>query len=464
MTTISIFNLFTVMSFFLTLGVVLDALLVQSKKESLAESLQRKLPTSSGWYAEVNEDFQLVFDRLYGYGDTLKERLVWLGILGAYVVLFVARVVLWWFDVPMPDTSLVLVSAIFVSTAAVLLSYGAFGSKDVVDVCTSIEERLRVADGKGKERMARLFVVSVFAGLGTATIAVTATMDVIRPVALVGLCLLASLALPPVAVGVLPESLYPVEPTPGRPQAVKCGVVSIIGITLYVGAAAGATIKMGGDVLLILAMAVGMTVAAPFAYVPFKIQRRLDTVNPILAMVSSLVFVTVVGATFRDAGAAFVTEIYASGFVSLSFLAFNVFADSVSLIETKWLLKKSKKLPGLLLPLALLADLVLSGAIYLLLPVFVGQEIHVFIEAIRFSGSAPWMGVLFWSTFSTSIIFYFFVVAVLVLQILAQTRLFEVIDEAFTVQENPAAVIFLMVDALVVVLYVAYKLYSYAPG
>ena len=60
----------------------------------------------------------------------------------------------------------------------------------------------------------------------------------------------------------------------------------------------------------------------------------------------------------------------------------------------------------------LLLDLILSAAIFLVIPTIL-WELPQFWEAIRFAGPRPWLGILFWTTFSTSVMFYWFVVAVL---------------------------------------------------
>ena len=45
------------------------------------------------------------------------------------------------------------------------------------------------------------------------------------------------------------------------------------------------------------------------------------------------------------------------------------------------------------------------------LPLVQWPEILTFGDAVRFQGERPWLGILFWTTFSTSVMFYLFVVA-----------------------------------------------------
>ena len=52
-----------------------------------------------------------------------------------------------------------------------------------------------------------------------------------------------------------------------------------------------------------------------------------------------------------------------------------------------------------------------AAAIFLFLPLVL-WEIPEFWQAARFQGDRPWLGILFWSTFSTSAVLYFFVASV----------------------------------------------------
>ena len=61
-------------------------------------------------------------------------------------------------------------------------------------------------------------------------------------------------------------------------------------------------------------------------------------------------------------------------------------------------------------------DLFLSATIFLLLPAVL-WEVPAFYEAAFFNGPRPWLGILFWSTFSTSVVFYFFVLSAFLLRV-----------------------------------------------
>ena len=134
-------------------------------------------------------------------------------------------------------------------------------------------------------------------------------------------------------------------------------------------------------------------------------------IHPGKAMVTSLFLTAVVGLIQWDATEAFFDTIRASGLIALVFIGYSLFADSISLIETRWVLAHGAdaRLRTLLGLLAL--DLALSATIFVL-PTTI-WELPTFWNAIVFSGDRPWLGILFWTTFSTSVLFYAFLLSAL---------------------------------------------------
>ena len=122
----------------------------------------------------------------------------------------------------------------------------------------------------------------------------------------------------------------------------------------------------------------------------------------------------------------------------LAFVAFNVFADGVSLLETRWVLHRGTTASlGMLFGLVIL-DLVASAVIYLMLPTILWPQILEFWDAVRFQGERPWLGILFWTTFSTSFLFYLFVVAALLVRPLAaELSLFGWLSTPFGLEAHP---------------------------
>ncbi|PKB57302.1 MAG: hypothetical protein BZY73_03730 [SAR202 cluster bacterium Casp-Chloro-G3] len=160
-------------------------------------------------------------------------------------------------------------------------------------------------------------------------------------------------------------------------------------------------------------------------------------ISPWKALVSSLIVLLVASIIFNEAGWAFWRAIQANPWV-LTFVAFNVFADGVSLWETRWVLEKGAtarvpKLVGLLV-----LDFVLSGVIYLVLPLALWPQILEFWDAWQFKGEQPWLGLLFWTTFSTSFLFYGFVLAALLVRPLRAAAVgLGVVGNWFGLEEHP---------------------------
>jgi hypothetical protein len=145
---------------------------------------------------------------------------------------------------------------------------------------------------------------------------------------------------------------------------------------------------------------------------------------------------------FPNAAKSILPEYKKGGPLILVTIAFNVFGDAVSLVETRWLLRLSRGKPLLTIFVILLLDLVLSALIYLIMPWIAGIDWHVFSQAVRLEGPMPWIGILFWSTFFTSLLFYLFIASLLLVRCIEPlARLINVIDSWFRLYENPVLLI-----------------------
>jgi len=112
-----------------------------------------------------------------------------------------------------------------------------------------------------------------------------------------------------------------------------------------------------------------------------------------------------------DTTISFIGAIIQGGWV---YLMLNVLADSFSIMETYEILKWAGKSKSLVRFIVLIIfDLVISAIIFLIIPVSAGTA--TIMEAITFKGQYPWIGILFWSTFSTSVLFYLFTLSSLLL-------------------------------------------------
>lgn len=174
-------------------------------------------------------------------------------------------------------------------------------------------------------------------------------------------------------------------------------------IILSAGLAAGSTMVLG---------TVGGAIFASGYQEPDKWRVHPHPVDPSKALISSLFFIVLVGLIQGEAGLEIIRVLKRGEFAVLAFVAFNIFADAISLVETRWILTRGAQANLGMLAGLLLLDLILSAAIFLIIPTIL-WELPDFWEAIRFDGPRPWLGILFWTTFSTSAMFYLFVAAVL---------------------------------------------------
>lgn len=205
----------------------------------------------------------------------------------------------------------------------------------------------------------------------------------------------------------------------------------------------------------------GLFVFSPIAAFLFSslirlyIRERVDLVNPFIAMFSSSIFILLGMILVPKARIAYLDTLKATGFTALSLISLNLFADTISLIETRWILTKSQTDSLKKISLLLVGDFFISGIIYMMLPITVGQNLGVFWNAIRFSGPQPWIGVFFWTTFSTSFIFYLFVMTIGLIQIRKPFMWpLQRIGRALEMKENPTFFIAIVMSLLITLGYV----------
>lgn len=186
-----------------------------------------------------------------------------------------------------------------------------------------------------------------------------------------------------------------------------------------------------------------------FISVPTSYSLSRLPINPLKAMLSSLCFVVIVGLASLDSTNAFFRTVQTQGWQMLSFIAFNIFADGISLLETRWVLQKGGHASVTSLLGWLTLDIILSAAIFLILPLVLWPEILSFGDAVLFKGERPWLGILFWSTFSTSVLFYLFVIAVLIFRV--TDAVIRVLRIPIDIQREPVTAISLAMVSLVTV-------------
>ena len=317
------------------------------------------------WFHSTSEWFIRLFDMVYSGSKTFLYDSLWYAILFCYPAFLLSRAVLRFFAIPTPSTELMLITTLVTTVSVVIL-------RAVVVRTMHILGQVSGADGAQflrkhwSEGIKILLLVMLFMYIA-------------------------------ITVPIL--------------------VISGIGITFH----------------NIFVLSFGGSLAVPIAFGVALIPSKPLVVSPLRAFLSSMAFLLLIGLLVPSASLSFFADLDFESIAGVplqdipdfllsiipegrapvlgtfAFIIYNLFADAISLIETRFLLKLSigariGKLVGLLI-----LDLFLSAAIYLLLPLIAGQDLQVLGSAIFFSGDKPWMGILFWSTFATSLVFYLFI-------------------------------------------------------
>jgi hypothetical protein len=202
------------------------------------------------------------------------------------------------------------------------------------------------------------------------------------------------------------------------PEYLRPVLIGMCGMALYTMLTAATAVTMGAEPRFMYALTFGALLVLPTILLVSCIPARVHPVDPFRALISSLVFMGLMAIWFRAPAQLFLARLRLDGAVALSLVAFNIFADAISLVETRGWLFLSREAGLLRLILLLAADLIVSAAIYLVLPAIVGQNLSVFWPGIVFQGGSPWIGILFWTSFSTSLLFYLFVAGALALRLM----------------------------------------------
>lgn len=107
----------------------------------------------------------------------------------------------------------------------------------------------------------------------------------------------------------------------------------------------------------------------------------------------------------------FLNDFNQVGWILFIYIFLNIFADSFSILETHYVIKLASNGKPERFPILLVFDFFASGIIFLTIPLVTGN-FNIFYDAIFFKGEIPWLGILFWSTFLTSIFFYLYIFSI----------------------------------------------------
>jgi len=359
----------------------------EAKREFAAKITARLRADPQQWAQSVNQLFLGIFDWIYGWRRPRLARLLWRGIVCSYLILLLARLVLYLFRLPVPGTEAILSIAVIFSVLMCLFSEA---------LTSAISLGRRFAHARELE---------------------------LRHIAFDGEVV----------------------------SVVLCGS-SAFGFSVAVVAVV--TRHLGTALRVPIAMGVGTALGFCVALLLFRMSDI--PVSPVRAFVSSILMVFLLASAFPAAATVFLGTLRGSGWMALTYIAFNFFGDAVSLVETRWVLRKARGAALATVASLLLVDLIASAAVYLVLPGLAHESFDTLRQGVFLRGTQPWLGVLFWSTFATSALFYVFVLAVLLLKVLAPVvKMVNLLDTWFSLYEHPARLLSL---SAIIVLTIAFGL------
>lgn len=138
--------------------------------------------------------------------------------------------------------------------------------------------------------------------------------------------------------------------------------------------------------------------------ITFGILTQISLLRLIISFIITFVIMVLI---VKDVSSEYMKLIYEGNFALLWLLFLNLFSDSFSVHETRWVLRKTQNSSSKLLGIWLLGDIIFSAILFLIVPLISLTPSNC-LQAIIFKGNQPYLGILFWSTFSTSIMFYLF--------------------------------------------------------
>lgn len=437
----------TLVTVLITVSRNVDKALLGDEKQEFADWLETNLSYDLNWYKNTNKHFEDIFNKIYQFHGTSLEQRFLIAILFIYPLLLIINILNFGGvdlgggvdpggGVNLPRRTLF--RAGIVTFFITIVFFWAFDW---------LVEHLFTALGGFKKKVLHFFSIrdksakisgktSGFKSAGKIT---NATFNIIEVFVILIMALFS----------IIMTILY-------------FGALYVFIILIYFDITNRIIAIVGFFGFLILSFAVMFTLIEIYNTLSHWLKSHNSVlVSPTRAILSSLLFMSLISVIAVNARNDFVDAINTTGLFAL-FLAFNVSADTISLMETRWILRKSRSVSVRQLPFLLAADLILSFLIYLILPVLVGQDLIEFWKAIRFSGPKPWIGILFWTTFSTSAIFYIFVASVVVIQL--QEPITQPFMNVIDVEEHPTFTVAIVISLLLTIIFLFIFLARYIPA
>lgn len=176
------------------------------------------------------------------------------------------------------------------------------------------------------------------------------------------------------------------------------------------------------SLLILMSFFVGIMFFIPSVYVYLFLlfiekHRSLFNISPLLVMLNSIVSIVLVATLKIDLVTPFIMEKHKFFVFFLPFIFLNILSDSLSTIETRYMLSKIVSGTPKRLILFLFLDFLVSSLIFLTVPILNG-DLDQFLNAIVFKGQIAWVGIFYWSSLFTSLVLYLYVLGFFVLHVL----------------------------------------------
>lgn len=382
-------NLASILFGVFVICLAVDKRLRPSARKKLGDTLSvRMRPDLQNWVRVTHQGFLIVFDFFYGGTPSKLNRLMWRAIVCSYGVLLLARAVLAAFSLPVPETERILLVAVLITIGALLM----LGALEItLDQSRRVDAHEATFFEAATSRWSILAVALASAGLFMIT------------------------------------------------------TISVL-IARRLAESTGAPI----DGTIVAAIGVGSAFGVPILGAACLIPTSFYVVSAAKSFVLSLFFIAVLACVFPTVTAMAVSAMGTRAAI-VTFVLFNLFADAISLVVTRWLLVRVGTVSFRSFLFFLLADFCASVSIFLLLPGIADFSFSILAQGIFLAGPQPWVGLLFWSTFFTSALLYFYVPSVLVIRGVAWFCKFVQWSDKFVVMYKRPGLLLALAASLLIV-------------
>jgi hypothetical protein len=364
---------FSIIATILTIASVLDTWLSTPTKSSIIEAIKtNNLNNFNQSIILINKLFIKIFDRIYKYSNTSINRNIYRSVIFCYVFFFIMKFFIWAFSLKIPPTEYILITVIIISSYTVLIYKSFTGILPFIVKLREQTDRKSVFELLRNKKFLINFV------------------------------------------------LY----------SISFAIFTIIIITF--------TSYFGTNFKIVLVFSLWTVIVVFLSVFIVTIPTKFYKIGPLRSFLSSILFIIIITSGYLyfnnwDGNNLLISK--NSSLLFFSYLAFNLFGDLISFQETRWILIISQKTKFKFLILLLILDILLSALCFLILPILSNTNINSVFQSLVFKGTNPWMGILFWTSFATSIIYYLYLISV------SFTKLFFPIyikmDKWFDIFKNP---------------------------